>query len=202
MITPWPYLRPTLQTCAFGATVCAYQTVGSPQTTVGRILYTIPLDRLSDWIASRQDSDVALISLQKIGNWKAHLFMLDLTAVTGATAAAYLARVNEELANEGLYRATWAVFDSGRSYHAYDTGVWRTSEEWSRAMGCALRAVAGEGRRSFARDDVDTHWIVHSLARGYGALRWTANQSRYAGFVPQLVGDLDVLVGHHAPCAA
>jgi hypothetical protein len=62
-------------------------------------------------------------------------------------------------------------FQSGRSCHAYGFPL-LNKEAWYHYLGVLL---------TLPRDypNIDTRWIGHSLKRGYSALRWSHNTTRY-----------------------
>lgn len=68
-----------------------------------------------------------------------------------------------------------AVYESGRSFHAYSTSL-LSPKEWLQFMG-RLLLVNPRGTREF----VDSRWVGHRLIGGFCALRWSNNSGLYLG---------------------
>jgi hypothetical protein len=150
---------------------------------------TVKMDEVEAFLGG-SESDVGLSSRVPF-DVDYHLFFLDLATNSTKQACAYLDRVNAQIARRDMRTPRWALFSSGRSFHAYDVGFLYSPTGWSMAMGCALSACSGTNASDrFAPTDVDTHWIANVLAQGYGILRWTKVSNRYKK-LPEFLGYLE-----------
>lgn len=76
-----------------------------------------------------------------------------------------------------------AIFDSGRSYHAYGDRL-LTESEWIKFMGSLLLVnIPGKWKL------IDDRWVGHRIIGGYSALRWSFNTSHYKRY-PNFIGML------------
>jgi hypothetical protein len=71
-------------------------------------------------------------------------------------------------------------FETGRSYHQY-ADVLIHESDWHHHLGSLLLL-----NRPCEPPIVDVRWIAHALRRGYAALRWSQNTTRYLS-TPRLV---------------
>jgi len=78
----------------------------------------------------------------------------------------------------------FAIYASGRSYHAYG-GFLMPEKEWVEFM-CRLATMPGLDSSSKDSYIVDARWVGFRLLYGYGALRLSANDKHYLQ-EPQLV---------------
>ena len=87
---------------------------------------------------------------------------------------------------QSYWSMEFAIFDSGRSFHAYGNRLLST-EEWIQFMG-SLLLLNEPGKNKL----IDTRWIGHRLMAGYSSLRWSCNTRWYKRF-PTFIGLLSEL---------
>lgn len=68
-----------------------------------------------------------------------------------------------------------AIYESGRSYHAYSTAL-LPPKSWIEFMG---RMLLINSKHNL--DVIDSRWIGHRLIGGYSSLRWSNNTNQYLG---------------------
>jgi hypothetical protein len=91
----------------------------------------------------------------------------------GSPAVSVLEDLSRTLATEFSIDCRLAVFETGRSFHGYMPAVIEESV-WPKYLGRLL--TSNETDRT---PIIDTRWIGHALVRGFSALRWSHNTSRY-----------------------
>jgi len=80
-----------------------------------------------------------------------------------------------------LWGVDFAVFDSGRSFHAYGDRC-LSHDEWIQFMG-SLLLLNKPGMPKV----IDDRWVGHRLLAGYSALRWSCNSNFYKK-TPEYIG--------------
>lgn len=76
-----------------------------------------------------------------------------------------------------------SVYKTDRSFHVYYTGGLLSQDQWLQFLGELL--IAADDRDD--EDVVDIRWIAHTLRRGFGVLRWSANDKTLYTHRPTLV---------------
>ena len=155
-------------TLQFGIYVYAPQTLSDERT-----IHDIHYHRMRAWFAETSQSlrpgeEIALQSIVRIGGAVMHLPMVDFHE------SATLEEVKEAVSQLREYGLNeFFPYDSGRSFHLYCLPLIQ-EEELSRFFGRLLLL-----NKPKHNPTVDSRWIGHRLIAGYGALRWTANNSHY-----------------------
>jgi hypothetical protein len=106
-----------------------------------------------------------------------HIPMIDFV---GRPARSVLCDLNRTIAAEMGLRADLLLFDTKRSFHGYFADL-MPEQVWLKYLGELL--LLNEENRSPV---IDARWIGHALRRGFTALRWSHNTSRYPS-MPRLV---------------
>ncbi|MGH7258844.1 MAG: hypothetical protein ACREIM_10735, partial [Nitrospiraceae bacterium] len=78
----------------------------------------------------------------------------------------------------------FAFFQTGRSLHGYLPEI-IPEDVWPKHLGRLLTMNQSDGPPV-----IDTRWIGHALVRGFAALRWSHNTTRYLQ-IPRLVSVLE-----------
>ena len=143
-----------------------------------RKVFTIPFGELSKgWLSgelSKLDSefDLAIHSKVRIGKDVLYLPMIDMACDLDQLRDAFLL-MRKVLPKEYIEKAFFV--NSGRSYHVYVMKLLK-KKEWFNFMGRIL-LMNFPGHKDF----VDQRWVGHRIMAGYGALRWSNNNSNYLG---------------------
>lgn len=130
-----------------------------------------------DWIGKniatlRKDQELALHSKVTINGKSFHIPMIDFSTEERLKSDIF-ARMSQYLPRSLML--TMAVFNSGRSFHAYSTTL-LGPKDWHEFMGRLLLVNPKNGR-----EVVDSRWIGHRLIGGFGSLRWSNNSGQYKG---------------------
>lgn len=106
-----------------------------------------------------------------------HIPMLDFV---GRHDAAVLRGVGPSVGGQATADRGFFCFDTGRSYHGYGTEL-IPRDAWYRFLGNLLLLNQHDGAPL-----IDARWVGHALVRGFTALRWSHNTTRYLS-LPRLV---------------
>lgn len=88
-------------------------------------------------------------------------------------ATCALVKVNRALAAEIGLTTELLLFDTGRSFHGYFPEL-ISAEVWPKYLGRLLTLDEPANAPM-----IDTRWVGHALVRGFAALRWSHNTTRY-----------------------
>lgn len=114
--------------------------------------------------------ELAFHSKVLVGQRTFHIPMIDFS-VEKIEVGEIFDRLNKYLPKKILLNM--AIYDSGRSFHAYSTTL-LGPKEWIEFMGRILLV----NPRS-CPDVIDSRWVGHRLLGGFGALRWSNNSGAY-----------------------
>lgn len=106
-----------------------------------------------------------------------HIPMIDFVS---RPAPSVLHELGSTLAAEMDLNGQFVFFDTGRSFHGYFPDL-IAEHAWPRYLGQLL--ILNEPARPPL---IDTRWVGHALVRGFAALRWSHNTTRYEA-MPRLV---------------
>lgn len=154
-----------------------------PQTVSDeRLIIKVSSSEVDNWFAEQSKKlhpnyDIAIQSrvYDKHSQETYHIPMIDFAG--GLTKADFI-RVEQSLSDIGL--TDFYVVKSGRSFHLYGYPL-IPSSLLSSFFGRVL--LLNEPNKSPISD---VRWIGHRLIAGYGALRWTCNNSHYKG-IPEII---------------
>lgn len=123
----------------------------------------------------RPNQNIAVHSKVQVDGKAYHIPMIDFSAISLRIVERTIQHLCNDLNYPGMH-----VYASGRSFHAYGTGL-LSPDKFVQFMGylllCNSRGVS---------DVIDSRWIGHRLIGGYAALRLT-NQAGHYLAVPQFV---------------
>jgi hypothetical protein len=140
-----------------------YLSVASSELTV---------DWVNHAIASlRSDQELALHSRVTIKERTLHIPMIDFS-LEDALDSRIIDRMRMFLPRDVMNSI--AIFNSGRSFHAYSTTL-ISPKNWIELMGRLLLINPRNGNQI-----IDARWIGHRLIGGYSSLRWSNNTQLYA----------------------
>lgn len=139
-------------------------------------------DLTAEWLCDRlaelgYNEELAWHSTVDRNGAQLHIPMIDFL---GRAEGWKLADITHDVARQLGCPIDFQFFDVGRSFHAYGLTLLEQAR-WYQFLGELLTL-----QRSRAASPVDSRWIGHSLVRGFSALRWSHNTSRYEG-MPRLV---------------
>lgn len=145
-------------------------------------------DITSDWLSDRlaelgPREEMAWHSWVECKGMGFHIPMIDLVNSPSASA---LREVDCRLTGEMALEGRFMFFETGRSLHAYFPGLIR-EDSWPKYLGQLLLL-----NETDQLPIVDVRWVGHALTRGFAALRWSHNTSRYLA-MPRLTRRLDLL---------
>jgi hypothetical protein len=123
-------------------------------------------------LSLRPDQEIAIHSTIQINGRSWHIPMIDF-AVEDAISSTVFDRLRLFLPR--AIAQNLAIYESGRSFHAYSTSL-LSPKEWIGFMG-RLLLVNPKGRKEI----IDSRWIGHRLIGGYCSLRWSNNSGLYLG---------------------
>lgn len=152
-----------------------------------RIIFHVPLDQMHNnrligtLYNLKKNQDLALHSRIVVNNKIMHIPMIDFG---GKNKAEFQLDVLQDLRQ--LWKMDFAIFDSGRSFHAYGDML-ITHSQWIRFMG-SLLLINKPGQIKL----IDTRWIGHRILAEYSSLRWSCNSTQYKRY-PLYIGMLSEL---------
>lgn len=119
--------------------------------------------------------ELALHSMVALGADTGHIPMLDFSDAYTCDVAEQLCRqaIAETCEEAGIDDAQVFIYSSGRSHHAY-ADILVPADRWQAFMGGLFLLDPPDSVPL-----VDVRWAGHALRRGYAALRWSRNTSRY-----------------------
>ena len=131
----------------------------------------------AEWVESTIQSlkpgfELALHSNVLIKNRTHHIPMIDFT-LSGSITFDVIDRMRCFLPRSVMLNL--AIYESGRSFHAYSTALIRP-KDWIEFMGRLLLINS-----NISPDIIDTRWIGHRLIGGFSSLRWSNNTKQYLG---------------------
>ncbi|MFT7007642.1 MAG: hypothetical protein ACJAXJ_002171 [Colwellia sp.] len=153
-----------------------------------RHCFTEPLENLNiDYLTSllyrlNSNKDLAMHSIINIDSKKHHLPMIDFGMKNISDFSIPPIKKFIE-----YWNMDFAIFNSGRSFHAYGTRL-LSEDEWIKFMGSLLLLNEPGGRKV-----IDTRWIGHRILAGYSALRLSCNSSQYKTYPKTYSKDLFML---------
>ena len=135
-----------------------------------------------EWLLARlaelgPKEELAWHSLVERDSGRFHVPMIDFCGRPDALA---VRGVWNLMANELGLRGDFVLFGSGRSFHGYFSDLISESM-WSTYLGELLLI-----NQQDCPPIIDARWVGHALVRGFAALRWSHNTSRYLA-APRLV---------------
>lgn len=133
----------------------------------------------------RSDEELALHSRVSAGGESMHIIMVDYEP---SCALPQVRQLGVRVLRNAEFRPSSSrsslpglyTFESGRAYHQY-SDVLVEDSRWHQHLATLL-LLNSPGEPSV----VDARWIGHALRRGYAALRWTQNTSRYTS-IPRCI---------------
>lgn len=129
----------------------------------------------SDWLVRRL---VELGPTQEMA-WhsaverRGEIFHIPMIDFVDRPAKSAFCSLNEALTAELKVTSQFLFFETGRSFHGYLPEI-IPEQIWTKYLG-RLLTVSESGHPPL----VDTRWIGHALVRGFTALRWSHNTTRY-----------------------
>jgi len=135
-----------------------------------------------NWVSERfaelgPTEELAWHSLVEYRGSNFHIPMIDFV---NQPTHCELQRIGNELKAEMKLNNQFFFYDTGRSFHGYSPTL-IPEHAWSKYFGRLL---------VFNKRDhlpvIDSRWVGHALLRGFAALRWSHNTSRYQA-IPGLV---------------
>ena len=132
------------------------------------------IDWLQDIIANLEaGQELALHSsiLNRDSKRRFHIPMIDF-AISPAHANEVYDRLVRFIPKKIL--TNMAVYDSGRSLHAYSATL-LTKQEWFDFMGRLLLVNPKDSNEAI----IDNRWVGHRLIGGFSSLRWSNNTELY-----------------------
>jgi hypothetical protein len=154
------------------------QQAAAPRTPVLRVRAT---DVTNDWVKRRlaelgPREELAWHSCVECDGIGFHIPMIDFL---GRPKKTVLHKLNELLAEKLGLRGHFIFFETGRSFHGYFPDL-IPDHVWHRYLGDLLLVNCNNHQ-----DVIDSRWVGHALVRGFTALRWSHNTTRYAA-MPEL----------------
>lgn len=129
--------------------------------------------RVSDEISAlRANQELALHSNIQIKGKTFHIPMIDFSLEKSFSGETFN-RMSLYLPKALMLNM--AIYDSGRSFHAYSTTL-LGPKDWHEFMG-RLLLINPRNKPEI----VDSRWIGHRLIGGFGSLRWSNNSGQYKG---------------------
>jgi hypothetical protein len=107
-----------------------------------------------------------------------HIPMIDLAS---SPSRSTLRKLGQKLVTELSLNGGFVFFETGQSFHGYFPDL-MPERAWFKYLGHLL--VLEDHDWSGI---IDTRWVGHALVRGFSALRWSNNTSRYKA-IPRLAG--------------
>lgn len=143
-------------------------------------------DVTPDWIADRfaelsPNEEMAWHSRVECEGLGFHIPMIDFVGRPGHSVLCDLACM---LTSEMGLSGHIVLFETGRSFHGYTPDL-IPERAWPKYLGHLL--LFNENAHPPV---IDTRWVGHSLVRGFTALRWSHNTSRYRA-MPRFMSVLD-----------
>jgi hypothetical protein len=128
-----------------------------------------------EWLEStlqslEKDQELALHSQVFMNGRMLHIPMIDF-ALESSISPVTLSRMRYFIPNRVMLNL--ALFESGRSFHAYSTTL-ISPKQWIDFMG-RLLLINERG----SQEIIDTRWIGHRLVGGFSSLRWSNNTGLY-----------------------
>ncbi len=153
-----------------------------------RFIFEVPFHHLNDdalysfltRLSPRQD--LALHSTICVDGNVLHIPMIDFGGRNQKTL-----NLKSLHALQSHWSMEFAIYNSGRSFHAYGDRL-LPEDEWIKFMGSLLLLNEPGASRI-----LDTRWVGHRLLAGYSALRWSCNTRQYKRY-PAFVGMLSELM--------
>jgi hypothetical protein len=132
-------------------------------------------DVTPDWVADRlaelgPNEEMAWHSWVECRGVGSHIPMIDFV---GHPPDSVLCELDRVLVAEMSFSAHLLLFETGRSFHGYFPDL-IPEHTWPKYLGQLLLLNGDEGCPM-----IDTRWVGHALTRGFTALRWSHNTSRY-----------------------
>jgi len=119
----------------------------------------------------KQNRDLAIHSVINVNDKIFHIPMIDFSMKNiNDFSAPPIKKLIE------YWNMDFAIFSSGRSFHAYGNKL-LSEKEWIRFMGSLLLLNEPSGRKI-----IDTRWIGHRILAGYSALRLSCNTTQYKAY--------------------
>ena len=112
-------------------------------------------------------------------NYKGGGFHIPMIDLMGLPPCSLLRDLDIRLAAEMGFNSHFVFWKTGRSFHGYLPEL-IPENAWQRYLGQLL--LLNEDDRTPL---VDARWVGHALVRGFAALRWSHNTSRYVA-MPQV----------------
>jgi len=135
-------------------------------------LESLNIDYLVQLLSSlEQDKDLAIHSVINVDDKVLHIPMIDFGMKNISDFSIPPIKKFIE-----YWDMDFAIFSSGRSYHAYGNRL-LPEKDWIKFMGSLLLLNEPGGRKV-----IDTRWIGHRILAGYSALRLSCNALQYKSY--------------------
>jgi hypothetical protein len=99
-----------------------------------------------------------------------HIPMIDLV---NSPSRSILRDLSRRLVSEMSLSGDFVYFETGQSFHGYFSDL-VSERAWLNYLGQLLLLNKEDWPQT-----IDTRWVGHALARGFSALRWSNNTTRY-----------------------
>lgn len=153
------------------------QTVADRRVNFSRLKNEFDIDFLVSTISGLSNrEELAILSKVIVNDSIMHIPMIDLGGRHNEISNIKALRTLQE-----YWDIDFALYDSGRSFHAYGNRLISNSD-WIKFMGHLL-LINEPGKSKL----IDTRWVGHRILAGYSALRWSFNTTQYKRY-PTFIG--------------
>ena len=139
-------------------------------------VYRIPAGEVTfDWLGDRLSelSPGQEMAWHSTVEHQGRIFHIPMIDFVDRPSNAVFCEVNRALTAEMDVSCQFIFFDTGRSFHGYLPEL-IPAQAWLQYLG-RLLTLNENGRPPL----IDSRWIGHALVRGFTALRWSHNTTRY-----------------------